>query len=90
MILKNNFQRHLLLSIIQFIQNLYICLLGLIFKAYLNIPFYFTFIIILCFFVINQFDFFELSNEIFKNYCNKDCKKCSMWHCEYKKITDKE
>lgn len=83
MIIKNNFQRNLVMFILVFLNN--ICLASCFF-----ILLYFynaSFIHILLIFLLNglYYNFFHMdfSKKIFKKYCNKNCHNCSMWHCDF-------
>ena len=81
--IRNNFQRHLILSILVLFNNLCLFIVFFILKNLYNV----SFLHILLIFIFNGlfYNFFwgNYSKDIFKKYCNKDCLNCDMWHCDF-------
>ena len=80
--IKNNFQRHLILSILLFFNNLCLAISFIILKHCYNVSFLHILIIYLCLGLYFNYFHMDYSKKIFDKYCNKDCHNCSMWHCD--------
>lgn len=79
--LNNNFQRYLVLSILNLIQMFCFFIAMYFFVAIYHIPFIHFFVIIFCLYIGFEFEPFDTSKKIYKKFCNKDCENCKMWHC---------
>lgn len=82
MIIKNNFQRGLTLSILSFFNNLLLGLCFIILRYFYNVSFIHILLIFLLIGLYFKFFFMDYSKKIFKKYCNKQCHNCTMWHCD--------
>lgn len=81
--LKNNFQRNLVFYLFSVLNSLILGVIFIIYRVYFKLPF----LAILIFFILSMIFYhsepFDITKKIFKKYCNKKCRGCSMWHCDF-------
>lgn len=83
MIIKNNFQRNIILSVLVLFNNLILSFVFFILRICYNVPFFVIILIYVLFIIFYNTYWEDFSNKIFLKYCNKECNNCSMWHCDY-------
>lgn len=81
--IKDNFQIHFILTLLLIFNNLCLAIPLFILKFYYNVPFFITLLIFLLLCLYNKFFYMDYSKKIFEKYCNKECKNCIIWHCDY-------
>lgn len=83
MVIKNNFQRNLIMIGLDLLCSIILSTLFFILHYIYNIPIHMVLIISLLYCVFCVSEPFERSEKIFKKYCNKECCNCDMWHCGF-------
>lgn len=87
--LKNNFQRNLIMALFTILNSL---ILGIIFFICIycfKLSLWAILLLGILFLLYYYFEPFDITKKIFKRYCDKECKGCSMWHCDFHYKNDK-
>lgn len=80
--LKSNFSRNVIMAIFSFLQGLFLAIPALILLYYYKMPLGLFMIVSLSYILFVAVEPFSATKNIFSKYCNRECKGCSMWHCD--------